>query len=79
MRTRVIQSIDELIYFLKTHWNSVTDEQYKLMMWEAFRAYSFGKPKNKTKALKIIKAQNELIKSMPNTNERRLFIQLEIV
>lgn len=79
MRTRVIQSIDELIYFLRTHWKSVSDEQYKSMLWEAFRVQTFGKPKNKTKALKIIKAQHELIKSMPDTNERPIFIQFEIV
>jgi hypothetical protein len=79
MRTRVIKSIDEMIYFLRTHWKSVSDEQYKLMMWEAFRAYSFGKPKNKAKAMKMIKAQHELIKSTPNEHERPFFIENEIV
>ena len=79
MRTRIIQSIDELIYFLRTNWNSVTDEQYKSMLYEAFRVYSFGKPQNKTKALEMIKAHYELIKSMPSDHERPLFIENEIV
>jgi hypothetical protein len=68
-----------MIYFLRTHWTSVSNEQYKLMMWEAFRVYSFGKPKNKAKALQMIKAQYELIKETPNEHERPFFMEGEFV
>jgi hypothetical protein len=49
------------------------------MMWEAFRVYSFGKPKNKAKALQMIKAQYELIKETPNEHERPFFMEGEFV
>lgn len=79
MRTRIIQTIDELIYFLRTNWHSVTDEQYKSMLYEAFKIHSEGKPNNKTKALKMIRAHYELTKEKPAQNGKPLFIENRIV
>jgi hypothetical protein len=59
-----ITTIEELIAFLNSSWDRLSDEQYCDILEKTLGVYEFQKPKNKGLAIKLIENHYSLIRDM---------------
>lgn len=69
-----IQTIDELLDFIKTNYEKLSNEKYVDLIRLTLQVYVFGKPKTKEEALEQILEHYKFIESFPSGHEIPLFM-----
>ena len=69
-----IQTIDELLDFIETNYEKLSNEKYVELIRLTLQVYVFGKPKTKEEALEQILEHYKFIESFPSGHEIPLFM-----
>ena len=69
-----IQTIDELLDFIETNFEKLSNEKYVELLKLTLQVYVFGKPKTKEEALEEIFNHYKFIESFPAGHELPLFM-----
>jgi hypothetical protein len=69
-----IQTIDELLDFIETNYEKLSNEKYIELLKLTLQVYVFGKPKTKEEALEEILTHYKWIESFPAGHELPLFM-----
>jgi len=69
-----IQTIDELLDFIETNYEKLSNEKYVDLIRLTLQVYVFGKPKTKEEALEQILEHYKFIESFPSGHEIPLFM-----
>jgi len=70
----LIESIDELLDFIETNYEKLSNEKYVDLIRLTLQVYVFGKPKTKEEALEQILENYKFIESFPSGHEIPLFM-----
>ena len=70
----LIESIDELLDFIETNYEKLSNEKYVDLIRLTLQVYVFGKPKTKEEALEQILEHYKFIESFPSGHEIPLFM-----
>ena len=69
-----IQTIDELLDFIETNYEKLSNEKYIELLKLTLQVYVFGKPKTKEEALEEIFNHHKFIEAFPSGHEIPLFM-----
>ncbi len=69
-----IQTIDELLDFIETNYEKLSNEKYVDLIRLTLQVYVFGKPKTKEEALEEIFNHYKFIEAFPSGHEIPLFM-----
>ena len=69
-----IQTIDELLDFIETNYEQLSNEKYIELLKLTLQVYVFGKPKTKEETLEEIFNHYKFIESFPAGHELPLFM-----
>ena len=70
-----IQTIDELLDFIDTNYERLTEKVYNDLIWNTMSVFIMQTPKNKKDALTQIEDTYDWIQSYPSTQELPLFME----
>jgi hypothetical protein len=69
-----IESIEDLLTFIETNFNRISDSDYKQLLNETLQVYVYKKPNSVTAAVRNIKAHHEYLNTFAAGHELPLFM-----